>query len=264
MSQICDEGNQILAAYRPSDLSRLTDEALELIKKYLFPNAHRVNSTKPVSLNISGLPEPYVVSDKEKMVELDKKDLDIKTGKDSTYIRGIYHHNEGRIYLHRDFWCLKTSIHETLHSCSVTSIDSNLLKFKAIFEGLTELYTGFILSKEFCSCYEQCWRLESNMRCQMTYEQPTKIWAAFCNFIPITETFRLYFVNGYTDWTTETENFTSQVIANGYPKFKNPFKSPSYNSHLQLYSECRKNFDSSFKNICINREKFTDFTSIKE
>lgn len=255
----CDHSDSIL---RTDSLSDLFERALALIRKHLFSNATRVNESKGVSLTISyPRHHEHFLSPAEIMFELEKIDLDKKLGVDSTYIKGCYDSDDGKVYLNKEFWCIETIIHEVLHACSVTSAKRELLKYRPLFEGLTEFYTGYILYKEYGQCYTDCWRIESGRKCQMTYEDTVKLWAAFCNFIPIAATTGIYFYKDSINWNAEVTSLIKKVQNAGYKRFQNLFVGG--NSVLKFNVVCRQAFGNEFGNICASRNRFTDYSSIK-
>lgn len=262
MSQICEAGKQILGNPGQAELNQLTETALDLIKTHVFSRAHRVNQSVSVTLTLSNMKIQHVLSPTDLMFEMDKNDLDKKRGKDTTYLRGFYNPNEGKIYLHRDYWCIKTAIHETLHACSVTSLLPKLKKYKPLYEGLTEFYAGYILSKVYCETYENCWRTESNRYCQMTYEQPTTIWSALFHFIPMPYSTNLYFAPDFTNWDEQTKIFVEKIQVYGYPDFENPFTGDGQATHLRLNKQCKKNFGLEYIRISTLRNLFTNFSNI--
>lgn len=125
--------------------------------------------------------------------------------------------------LHRNFWCIKTVIHETLHACSLqTSVPDLDKRYKDFFEGLTEFYTGYVLHKSYPNTYNNCWRTEDKRLCQLTYPLTTKIWNAFSKFIPINHTYPIYFYNGNNNWKELVDEFVKE-IQQTYPQFDNFF-----------------------------------------
>jgi len=263
LSSHCDLRDGITSNAASIGIDSLVEKCLTLIRKHIFPEAHRVNPSIEIELSLS---KPrlwkYILSPHEIAFILDRIDLERIAGVNAMHIRGCYMPESGKIFLNKDSWCIETVIHETLHSCSLTSMIPELNKYRIFYEGLTELYTGYILYKEFHDTYENCWKAEIGRHCQLTYEQSTKIWCAFCNFIPISKTTVVYFHADSTDRHTAFNNFVESIRGRGYSRFQNPIDIRGPSAHINLYNECSSNFGIEFSRICSSREKFTDFANI--
>jgi hypothetical protein len=262
MSFDCDDSSRIVSKARQGGLDTLGNDALDLIKKHLFSDAQRVNSTEETSLTLTQPSGQYTLLPSEWIFEIPKIDLDKVIHQDSLLVRGCYIKEQGRIYLNRDSWCIKTLIHEILHSCSVTSVTNDLRRYQSLYEGLTEFYAGYIMSKAFQNSYQNCWRTKIMRKCQLTYEQQTKVWAAFHNFIPISETVPIYFYQNRTDWDKLFSEFTQRIQYLGFPKFQNIFTVGGPATYLKLQAQCSKLFGKKFSEICNNRDQYTDFSGI--
>lgn len=264
MSCACGTQDAIFQMSNSSGLDNLVNEALRLIRQYLFANANFVNSPKAVSIILSNpTPHEHVISPSEFVFEIEKYDADRKLGFDCTGWRGFYNSDDAKMYLIKNSWCIETIIHEALHACSVTSQFPDLLRrHRALFEGLTEFYAGVILFKNYQDCYNNCWRTQNKTLCEMTYVDTTKIWAALCKFVPLSTTTGLYFFTPNTNIANELACFAKKIQSYGYNKFQSPFTSGGLPSHLKLMNECVKNF-KNFADICNNRTMFSDFRDIK-
>lgn len=265
MSTHCSAHDGIVSTEASTGIDGLVDRSLELIKKHIFPNAHRVNPSIQMELTLT---KPrfwkYILSPDEKAFVLDPIDLANIAGiEDATNTKGCYISEYGKTFLNKTSWCIETVIHETLHSCSLTSLIPELRKYRMLYEGLTEFYTGYILYKEYHDAYENCWKTELGRYCQLTYEQSTKFWSSFCNFIPISITTGIYFHSNSVDWHKAYETFIASIRNLGYSKFNNPLSSKGPSAHLNFYKECASSFGSEFSKICSSREKFTDMSKIK-
>lgn len=262
MTDSCDIRDEILADTSSSGLNNLTKQALKLIRTHIFPNAQRVNPSQAVTLTLTyPYQGEYTISPSDLVFELEKIDFDRKLGVDTTRMRGCYRNDEGKMYLNRGNWCIETIIHETLHACSRTSESDKLNKYLPLYEGLTEFYTGFILSREYPQCYQNCFRTDVNRLCQMTYVDTTKLWVAFCNFLPLRDTTGIYFPTNKS-WNDEMEDLVKAVKKLGFNKFENPFKSSPASLKFRLL--CSKAFGDKFDKICDNRNRYTDFNTIRE
>lgn len=208
-----------------------------------------------------------IIPASQRVVELETVDfLKIAQGYDEVTIhdvRGIYNPNDGKIYLHSGHWCIKTAIHETLHACSIPSL-SNFPKFRLLYEGLTELFTGYILYKERPNSYQLCWRAKEDRMCQNTYNETVRIWGAFCHFVPISETFRIYFHTGSDDLTRLQEKFVDRVSTITGKNFTNPFVSGGISAHSKFDDQCRKCLPRmKYNQIWNSRDLYTNFSTMK-
>lgn len=261
MSNDCDLRDGILVDLSPDGLNSLTNASFDLIRKYIFSGAKRVNDSKAVTLYLSDRKAEHTITPSELVFEIDKFDFDKITGIDTTGYRGCYVKDQGKMYMNKNNWCIETMIHETLHACSRTSESDELEKYMPLLEGLTEFYTGYILFKEYSTCYKNCFQPEVGKLCQMTYEDTTKLWAAFCNFVPLQVSLGLYFNNG-NSWEKAITNFVSDVQTLGFSKFKNPFSQGKLSIDLKFKIQCTNAFGSKFNEICENRAMYTDFSKV--
>lgn len=178
-------------------------------------------------------------------------------------LRGSYLGSDGKIYLHRGKWCIETIIHELLHACSITGIIPLDDRYTEFIEGLTEFYTGYILFKAYPEVYQYCWRSETQWQCQMTYPRSTRLWGAFCHYVPIKETLPIYFyAGGSTDHAAIMNTFVDTVRSHGYSKFDNPLTRGSMPIHERFKTICKVSF-KNFDNLYSSREKCTDFKDMK-
>lgn len=260
MSSECDIRDNMLGGTSP-DLNALTDHALRLIQTHIFQNAHRVNQSQAVTLSLSFPPREHTISPSELIFEIEKNDLDKKLLIDTSRTRGCYIKEDGKIYLNSGNWCIKTIIHETLHACSRTSESNELDRFMPLFEGLTELYTGFILLTQYPLCYQNCYRTNIERLCQITYEEFTRLWVAFCNFVPLTITTGLYF-NDNNTWNVAVDNFINEIRQEGFQNFGNPFGRGNLPIHFRFAIQCRRAFGEEFDAICENRNRYTNFSNV--
>ena len=182
MSHSCTVREGFLVDVSPSGLDVLRNTAISLIRKNLYSNAHMVNPSNAVTLNLTyPIIGEHTIAPSEIIYEVEKIDLDRLLQMDTGGLKGCYNYGEGKIFLVRNNWCIETIIHETLHSCSRFSIQTELQKYLNLYEGLTEFFTGYILYKEFQDCYNNCFRTTGQL-CQMTYDNYIKLWVGFLTY----------------------------------------------------------------------------------
>ena len=110
----------------------------------------------------------------------------------------IYLPSDGKIYLQEDEWCLCNFVHETLHSRSnLSKRDGPYRNLKFVYEGITELLTGWFLQSEFQECFSSWSTIET---CFLKpYLRRAKIWNYFSWKIGIERIIDLYFDCGLKD-----------------------------------------------------------------
>lgn len=249
-------------------LQQLFQNSLSLIRKHLFNNANLVNDNNSLVFKTSKpMARTIIIESSQNIIELDA--ISIVTNfpdmKDKIQgLKGFYDSGSGKIILNKNRWCIKTVIHETLHACSLQQTIPNLSeRYRNFFEGLTEFYTGYVLSREYPNSYNNCWRILNDRQCQLTYDFVIKIWNAFFNFIPISRTFPIYFFNGSSNWNELTTSFINDIKVN-FPNFQNIFyltnKKPM---HENLLNECRMTFNKGrIDSIQNSRNLFTSYENI--
>ena len=249
-------------------METLVDRSLSHIRKYLFKDAKFIDQSKNKVLRGDRFNPVIISHETERILNLEKEIIVnnfpwTRIGIDD--IRGFYLSEEGKIYLPNGNWCIKTIIHETLHSCSIIrAIPNQLYRYKELIEGLTEFYTGYILYKEYKDPFTNCWKAEYGRRCTMTYQPTTRLWSTFCQFIPIQETFNIFFpASVEKSWNKIFEAFLENINEKFNLEFHTrlDLDSASYYYHETFRNECShqfNNFDRIYNsNLC------TDFTRIK-
>lgn len=183
----------------------------------------------------------------------------------SGLLKGIYIPDMGKIFLNHQLWCLKTLIHETLHSLSVSSSSSSTNRqYVQFFEGLTELYTGYLLKKQYDFCYNNCWKTCKESLCYCTYQRDVKIWLGICHFIPFNYTFPLYFWNGEDRWEALWRVFIERIRNYGYPKFEMIIDQDKKPKWLALHQEALKRFGREYLEIYNDIENPLDLNLLLE
>ena len=156
----------------------------------------------------------------------------------------------GKLFLNQESWCLKTFIHETLHSVSVSSRNSSsFIEYLPFYEGLTEFYTGFLLKKHYNFCYTGCWRRDEESRCKCSYPKEVKMWLGVCHFIPLSYTFPLYFWNGEDDCVSLWRTFIERIRDYGYTNFEMIIDQNKKPKWLAFHQEARKRFGRRYLDI---------------
>jgi hypothetical protein len=118
----------------------------------------------------------------------------------------------GKVFLRKGKWCISSIIHEALHACSIISLvpEEDIEPIRLLYEGLTELYTGYLLFKQFRNSYR--YRMgDTDVICRLKYPTTTPVWGAFCHFIPISETFRIYFHTDSVDWRSQFDRLAERL-----------------------------------------------------
>jgi hypothetical protein len=270
-SQRCSEGNNIISNVSSADLDLYTNEALSLIRQDLWPSAARVNRSISVDLPLSRPPYLHRVPKQQLSILLDETDFFKHFSSHflayDPYAAGAYIPAEGKMYFNRGTFCVKTIIHETLHSCSITSVDDSLLiRFKGFFEGLTEFFAGYILQKMFSYSYEHCWRTVEKRNCQMTWFDATKLWGSFSYFVPLRITAELYFHTGSGNFNSKMDDLTRRIQDMGYIHFENPLDS-QFSRFALVFSfarQCERNFGKEWDTIYRSDRLFSDYNNMRD
>ncbi|MCH8915849.1 MAG: hypothetical protein IIA82_08425 [Thaumarchaeota archaeon] len=263
MSQTCSHRDGILVDTKPSGLISLRNAILDLIRKYLCPNADQVNPPTFVNLQITQpFKTQYTSPAEELILEIDAMSLFRHTGITDFETRGCYKPSDGKIYLVRNKWCLETLIHETLHACSINSQDPELKRYEQLFDGLTEFFTGYILFQEFKQCYTDCFS-SFDQQCSMTYHNYTKLWIALCNFVSLKNVIGIYFPTDKL-WDDEVKEFVNRIKNLGFDKFSNPFGRAGLDSITRFRIICDKTFGNSYDDICEHYKLYSDFSKVND
>ena len=158
-------------------------------------------------------------------------------------------------------FCIKTIVHETLHSCSITSQDPLLMiRYPFFLEGLTEIYAGYMLHKMSEKCYSNCW-LASERPCQMSYRQEAKLWGSFLHIMPLNLTTDLYFYTGFGNFNSKMNTLVERIREQGYPQFENPLGRGSLQFFFNI--QCEKCFKSDWNRYYDSNTLWCDFSGIK-
>ena len=217
------------------------------IRTHLYPQAFVVNKGRQITLDILNSSFKVPLTDAVRIFELEaidiRRNFPSKSVERIPRLRGFTFYNDGRIYLHKDNWCIKTIYHEMLHLCSRTSSQTSKVrimtkKHRGLFEGLTELLAGYVLSKTYWHSYHNCWQGEGLDLCKMTYYPQAALWATFCSRVPLSDTFGIYFQEGNKNWYELTKDFENKVQSSGFLDFSNPFDDSDISGEDRLTEEC--------------------------
>ena len=264
----CARSHSILTrASQPNELERMTNSLMVLIKTAVSPNAQFVRSPEAMWLTLVSRGGDRKFS-AERTVELEEVDLRENwpevQNRPLGSIYGLYHPS-GKIFLVKHRWCVKTLVHETLHSASITAARTELRRrYYTLFEGLTEFYCGYLLSKHYPKCYES-WKGEIFKACSMRVQYYPHLWGAMCKFISIQHLGEIYFWRGRSDWETLFEDFVNNIRKEGYPRFRNILQTSGQLPFVQyLRDECIRNFCDKFKRMYESVTEALDFSSMEK
>jgi hypothetical protein len=242
----CEEGVNILSSY-PSNYNDLYDKAFNEIKSIFYREAIISNPVAQRSIIHEGFPASQLTAE-DKIAQLTGVEIARNFNKKPERIpllRGFVCKNDSRIYLNQDNWCIKTVYHEMFHLCSNScSPDSSMraacMKHRPLYEGLTELYAGYMLDKSYPKSYHNCWLGQGGQLCRMTYKEEASLWATFCNSVPLSTTFDIYFHQPSKDWNVISHDFQSRVRLLGFNDFLSPFDDSETSDTDRLREECIK------------------------
>ena len=257
LNEYCEHGNVIWTYGLNDGFDMIQEDILDCIHENLFQGAFVVRSN----------PRRFdgVVNMRTSKIELVTKRIFKKKfpSYDPDFINGAYSLDDGAIYLIDVLACLKTIIHETLHSCSITSQDPLLYRqYKLFFEGLTELYSGFIMSRLYPDLTTECWAINTRL-CRMHYVNQVKNWGAFCFFIPLAETCPVYFASSnFTNFRENFGKFIDHIHDRGYNSFKNPFDLDNAPLLSFFMKECERNFGNDWSFIKDSNNQYMEFNKM--
>lgn len=230
MSCDCEVRDGLFVESNLKNLDKFSKMAFSLIKKHIDKNLVQ-EIKKPIS-------------------ELDSDTFKIATKNFGNTPKGAYNNIDHQIILQQNFWCIKTLIHENLHSCSITARIPNLLKYRSFFEGITEFFAGYILYREFSSAYEHCWKGDSTLLCSMSYGVETRTMISIARYVPMMYIRQLYFGKTLKDWQSSWESVEKYIKTKIDSTFSNPL---NVKNGLTLFSELQdqcikwKNFEQIFE-----------------
>jgi hypothetical protein len=248
---ICEEGLNFKARTR-QDFVNASNQILELIHTQLFKDAIFVKQPQPLEFYFRHSGKSLRVGPLFRVIELEEEDLlELENYRfPPGALRGEYNPDYGKVILNRKIWCMETLYHEFLHATSSSSYNKLLsMKYVNFYEGLTELFSGYLMKKTTPRCYDQCWRIDKESSCYRIYERDVKIWLGLCHFIPFTYTFSFYFYSDKFDFKEKWGNFIENIHNYGYPKFRNIIDDNKKPLWLALHQECNKNFGKEYLKI---------------
>jgi len=155
------------------------------------------------------------------------------------YYPSLYWPLDGRIYLQKNRWCFSNLLHETLHSRSAFSKKNGpCLNLYFLYEGLTELITGWILQLKLNECFGSWSAMKT---CFLrSYAKWAKMWNYFSWKMGIEEVIGIYLNCSLTD---PFQALVSLGNAKGYT-IKNVFR--PYDSAANLESAFRNELSNAF------------------
>lgn len=253
----CSNGRRFLASARaPEALEKHLEAAISSIKRLFCPCVTPIFSTSHHFLNALG-GSRFSVQNRIYEVSRLIWHLNFPRG-----VHGVYHN--GKIFLKEANWCRKTLYHEALHSVSVFSVRSvSSIGRRHLFfsEGLTEFFAGYMLFKDYKTCYNS-WKRGTFRECKLSsYKNKVKLWCTFCNFIELSEVIRLYFWNGSGTWDQRYVRFLTAIRNAGYPDFRDVLNLGN-NTDTLFVQECVNNFGRDFHDVLHSR-KSLDYALIK-
>jgi hypothetical protein len=226
-----------------SNFDQALADALADIRTELYPAASFVMA-QPDVFNYSNYGLPTIIArGSNRLSELDPLLFEVTIGKG---LIGNYYPSIGRIFLKKTKWCRHTLIHETLHSVSTFADQHNIrtaIQYRFLNEGLTELFSGYILWKKYNSCYVFWKNRYPNVRCTSSesYHKWTRLWYTFCRFVPFNTVAELFFNDNHLLWADQWSNFLQDISNIGYT-FSDPLRRSQGIPEDRFLLECKKSF----------------------
>lgn len=259
--QGCEEGERLWSLGLAHGLDYFCNEAFESITNNLRKSAFFVNDAKEIELSIVTQDFPIKIPKSQRVVLLERRDFEYRFPEDIELARGAFSPSDSKIFVLNRSSCIKTIIHETLHSCSITALRPELLDvYYPVFEGLTELYAGYIFHKLYPNQAESCWK-SCDMLCTMTREHFVRTFGALCHFIPMCETTRIYFAPSDTNYTFNqaVSDFVKVIHNHGFRSFQNPLDLSNVRFYGTFMSQCEKTFGKTWSSIRDSNSLYVDF-----
>ncbi len=261
----CTLRQSIIEENSDDQFQNLLEKSLGEIQDGLFANANFVEPPREIDVikEFNGSTFQLTIPENQRIIVLNDREM-LLNGANSINDKGFYNPNNGKIYLNQRWLCIETFYHETLHSVSLPSVRTDVnVRFRDFYEGLTEFYTGYLLDKNYNSCYENCWMWSSKRPCQFTYPQQTRVWIAFCHCINISETVPIYFYNDSKNWESISESFIDKIKqitnTNFANIFENKTKRPSW---VSFHQECIKHLGSRYEEVYHSNNSTMDLKNI--
>lgn len=222
MIHSCLDGERLISLVCSDRTDAFTDEILNVIVHELSPSTLRTNRSEAVTLKFPGPTGDHSYTTSQWTIILDKIDFSTRFPEHNPdLVQGIYDASQNKIFLNRELFCLKTIVHECLHSCSWGSYDPFLqINESIMFDGLTEFFTGYILAKHFPNSFA-CWIDPNPYLCNMNYVNVMKIFSSLCTFISILTLTKIYFYDPYSNFNSAFSDFITEVRKVS-PGFNNP------------------------------------------
>lgn len=248
---VCEEGQDYIDTAR-TDFAAASARIMDSIRENLYANADFCNPSQNIDIHFMNSGRSLRVDSFHRVIELEEEDLLELEGYryPPGSLRGVYKPDYGKVVLNKRLWCIETIFHELLHSTSVTSQNNHLYaQYHDFFEGLTELYTGYVMKQVVPFSYETCWRGDKKSRCHCTYQRDVKIWLGLCHFIPFEYTYPLYFKTDDGRWVDKWYAFIERIRGCGFSRFGNVIDEDRKPKWLSLHQECAKNFGREYMDI---------------
>lgn len=157
---------------------------------------------------------------------------------------GAYHLKTGRIFLQEQGWCRACITHETLHSVSTFALNVDIAKrFAFLSEGITELFTAYVLKKRYPYCFD-AWKYQKYPKwCDppMDYWDMARIWFTFCKFVGLDVLKNFFFNLDNLEWEKKWEKFQNEINLKSKKKFSLELNS-NHRLDESFYEECQRVF----------------------
>jgi len=256
----CDTRRGFFETVRANGLENVLDRTLERIRIHLNPDAISpyIRSHRLIQTENNGSRTSTFLNPDRRIIELSSLEFQWNFPRNALN-RGLF--QGGVIFLRRDHWCKKTLCHESVHSFQNIEFDTKP-ELRLFVEGLTEFLTGCLLYEDCNYCYN-AWKQGTYSYCTFTYVQWTRMFGAFCHYLPLSLLKTLYFQDGQS-WDEKYNVFLDEIHKSGFPKFGDIFTGKKkIPLELRFLQECEKNFGKGqFRNLYRSKVRCLDFSNI--
>lgn len=247
------------------NLDGILNDALKDVRTVLYPSANFVVSP-------TGIMDYY--NDLDELITLNQGTSRIKELNPLAFLAttkysgaGGYHLESGRIFLEEGSWCRICAIHETLHSVSIFAANKKIAtQFDFLSEGITELFTGYVLWKRYPVCFD-AWKQKIYYPewcgSSQDYTIMARKWYTFCRFVDFGILKKLFFGIRQMKWSNAWKRFINDINSTHNGNFSCSLKGYFGLFEDNFFSELKRSFGQTKVEKVFEMESYNfDFSLI--
>jgi len=160
-------------------------------------------------------------------------------------IAGSYCTKTGRIFMIKKEWCFSNLIHEALHSrSSFSKMSPPPSNLQFVYDGLTELLTGVVLSRKIPDCYRK-WQILNSCFLE-PYLAFVKPWYYLTFKIDVSPIKSLYFNTKVKRPYEELGRLLEQLLESKFQNVFSNYRSDDYSISDRFNDQLAKIFPKDF------------------